>query len=282
MFSLSWITSRAWCIVGALLAWGLTAMASCPRVELDVMSSSCFNEYSLQYYNMQTNPLKLCCGIDVETLRAFCGSYKSSMACVRHLRQQCPVYEHRVIDAAVDAALLGSQAILHDLCSDDSLIESYAMHQSCFTNAGPASEKCFLEHLNDFTSGNKIRFLTKVTYRKKEHFCHKMRATVECVRRRINMTCGAKAIPLSELFVKTMVNESSQCDYTVPNPSNHQPMPTNKPISKSTHITDKGRSGGVGSSLKGENTGQQLGYVPSLVVLSAFVSLFVRHRGLEL
>ena len=44
---------------------------SCPS-DLFTSTHACFNAFTLSYQRMQTSQQKLCCGLDVETLRALC------------------------------------------------------------------------------------------------------------------------------------------------------------------------------------------------------------------
>ncbi|KAH9489116.1 hypothetical protein Btru_042241 [Bulinus truncatus] len=52
-----------------------SATGSCPH-DVKTSANECFTAYSPQLVNMMNSGNKLCCGMDVETLRAFCESLK--------------------------------------------------------------------------------------------------------------------------------------------------------------------------------------------------------------
>ncbi|KAK7499949.1 hypothetical protein BaRGS_00008797, partial [Batillaria attramentaria] len=49
----------------------LATGSSCPH-DVSKSANACFTSYSREYQNMHNSPARLCCGVDAETLRAFC------------------------------------------------------------------------------------------------------------------------------------------------------------------------------------------------------------------
>ncbi|BFZ08635.1 hypothetical protein BsWGS_11674 [Bradybaena similaris] len=205
----------AWITLGMVLSVVTQlVVGSCPR-DVSTAAHSCFTAYSFHVQNMVNSPQKLCCGVDVETLRAFCQSYTSATTCVSQLKEDCPKDSYQIIDK-VSANVDGSRAGLQELCTDDSIIENYAMYQSCFTFAGDGSDMCFQTHMNN-SMATTIRFLTKLTTTKMDQFCNDMRHTVDCVQKNVWAMCGDKAAQLAAILVKPMVWQSTSCDYSVIN-----------------------------------------------------------------
>uniref|UniRef100_A0A0B7BSK2 Uncharacterized protein n=1 Tax=Arion vulgaris TaxID=1028688 RepID=A0A0B7BSK2_9EUPU len=212
---LNWIVlfQRAWLIVGMVLYSEMTTVYSaCPR-DMSTRANSCFTSYSFHFQNMQNSPNKLCCGVDVEILRAFCQSYSNAMECVKQMKKDCPEDTYHTINTILNN-LNGVHAELHELCSDDSIIESYAMYQSCITLAGVKSEWCLQTHMNS-SAGTNIKFLSRVTMKGMEQFCKDMINTVECVKNNVEMICGDEAAALVQVLIKPMIRQSTECDYSV-------------------------------------------------------------------
>lgn len=201
-----------WIPLAAFLSLAVSSAMACPH-EISTSAHHCFTDYTLQLQNMLNSANKLCCGMDAETLRAFCQAYRTAVTCITQLRTVCPKDRHDKIDT-VWSNFEVARAGLRELCSDDSLIENYAMHQSCLTKAGPASETCFNTHLRTTAE---IKFLTEVTVHKGRHeqFCVEMLKTIDCVRRNVNHTCGHQPAVLSVILVKPMVRMSTECNYSV-------------------------------------------------------------------
>ncbi|GFR94318.1 hypothetical protein ElyMa_000915900 [Elysia marginata] len=190
------------------------AKGSCPS-DLFIGTHACFTAFTLSYQRMKQSQQKLCCGLDVETLRALCRAYVDAMSCVDEVKSQCPVEKHRDIEKAL-VNLDGAREELNGLCSDDTIIENYAMYQSCLTTAGPASESCLVRHLERRgrqlgSEGTRIRFLNLVQANTMEVFCRKLRSTISCVQQNVQQECGQQAATLVPSLVRPMVRYSATC-----------------------------------------------------------------------
>ncbi|RUS74572.1 hypothetical protein EGW08_017653 [Elysia chlorotica] len=190
------------------------AQGSCPS-DLLLGTHACFTAFTLSYERMRQSQQKLCCGLDVETLRALCRAYVDSMACVEGVKSQCPLEKHADIDRSL-INLDGATQELNGLCSDDTIIENYAMQQSCLRAAGPSSETClaiFLEQgirpQGDERSG--IRFLSLVESTTMDVFCRKMSSAISCVQRNVQRACGQQAASLVPALLRPMVRYSATC-----------------------------------------------------------------------
>ncbi|KAL8606677.1 hypothetical protein ACOMHN_055352 [Nucella lapillus] len=173
---------------------------------------ACFTEFSREYQNMKNSPKLLCCGLDVETLRAFCSSYMRAASCIEDLMTQCED------PAAIGHALTnlqGARPALHAMCSDDTLIERYARHQSCIAQAGPTTLQCIRRYLN--TSSN-VRLLANVRTHHTAEFCRSMALTMQCVHRNVGQQCGHRVSQLVAILVHPMIRYSTTCDLSLPEP----------------------------------------------------------------
>lgn len=213
--------------------------SSCPR-DVSTLAHTCFTSYSREYQNMQASPKRLCCGVDVETLRAFCSSYMHGMDCISDLKKRCPESKHGTIEEAM-TNLHGAEEALKSLCSDDTNIEVYARFQSCFTRTGPTSEVCFQRHLN-----TSIQFMPNMDAKHMAEFCSDMRGAVRCIQDNVRKTCGEDAAKLATTLVKPMVRQSTKCDYNVvtKTPSSRQDNPT-----PSSHGGRQNSNGSVSGNL---------------------------------
>ncbi|CAL1539916.1 unnamed protein product [Lymnaea stagnalis] len=279
MLSLNWIilASRVWITLAAFLSLAVSSAMSCPH-EISTSANYCFTDYTLQFQNMLSSANKLCCGMDAETLRAFCQAYRTAVTCITQLRTACPKERHDKIDTVwgnFEVARVG----LRELCSDDSLIENYAMHQSCLTKAGPTSEMCFHTHLRTATE---IKFLTEVTTHKNrnEQFCVEMLKTIECVRRNVNHTCGHQPAVLSVILVKPMVRMSTECNYSV---IENQLKTTKRPHhGQDAYISDKHSGSSRRKAHKGteENPGNSsIRHSPSVSFIVSLFLVALIYRG---
>ncbi|KAK6175325.1 hypothetical protein SNE40_013813 [Patella caerulea] len=210
--------------------------ATCPR-DVTATAYGCFTSYSRNLQNMESSRRQLCCGVDVETLRAFCSSYVQAMSCIRRLKSDCPESYHSKIDVPL-VNLEGAHEGLHDLCSDDFLYERYARYQSCFMLEGDESEYCFHKNLN-----TSIRILSKID-KTTHQLCTDMKKVVKCITYNINLKCGPRAAELVELLVKPMVRHSAQCNYHIDTEttSNFKRPGVTKAISKHHYISDGSRN----------------------------------------
>ncbi|GFO44159.1 hypothetical protein PoB_007066400 [Plakobranchus ocellatus] len=237
------------------------ARGVCPS-DLSTEARDCFSTYNVKAQSMQRSPLKLCCGVDVETLRAFCHSYIKGMRCVHILRSSCPAENHYMIDNGL-VDLRGAEKALNSLCVNDSIIEQYAQYQGCLTYAGSGSEACFATHLLDNRDAtDNIRFLSTVNTDNMDEFCRKMKATVTCVQSNVRRVCGQgrqQAVKLASILVKLMVRHSTDCDYEVdirhPQHNPREPYQSNPAYISDDHVGDgsssnskHGRSGGGSGS----------------------------------
>ncbi|KAH9489115.1 hypothetical protein Btru_042231 [Bulinus truncatus] len=222
--------------------------------------------------------------LTVLRLTDVCGSYRRAVTCITHLRTTCHKARHIDIDAA-SVNFDDSRPVLQELCSDDSLIENYAMHQTCLTRAGPASEQCFVTHLSHLIHGNQsFRFLTKISnHKKKEQVCLDMYNTINCVKRNIETTCGHHSARLAITLVKPMVSINTECNYTV---IEAQQKTTKKPHhSHNAYISDKhtGSSSNGKGHREAENTASSICNNGLYVITSAallFIGTFFRQRPL--
>ncbi|KAK3803064.1 hypothetical protein RRG08_027986 [Elysia crispata] len=203
------------------------ANGSCPT-DLLLGTHACFTAFTLSYERMRQSQQKLCCGLDVETLRALCRAYVDAMSCVDGVKSQCPEEKHLDIENAL-INLDGAKEELSGLCSDDTIIENYAMQQTCLTAAGPGSETCLAMILErgvrqhgDERSG--IRFLSMVQATTLDVFCRKMNSAISCVQRNVQRVCGQQAASLVPSLVRPMVRYSATCN------SGHSNHPTKWPF----------------------------------------------------
>ncbi|XP_070193403.1 uncharacterized protein [Littorina saxatilis] len=198
----------------------LGARSSCTGVRDE--AGACFTDYSREFHNMQTPGSKrLCCGVDVETLRAFCSSYMKAMQCIEGLKERCPGDKNRIQEAMRN--LKGAETALDSLCANDRIFEVYARHQNCITRAAPTTETCFRRHLN---TSDSVRLLTNFDSRPLSDFCRDMRGTLQCIQKNVNNQCGEEASVLASKLVKPMIRQSTKCDYNVV---------TQPPISRQGH-----------------------------------------------
>ncbi|XP_012939847.1 uncharacterized protein LOC101845704 [Aplysia californica] len=264
MYPVTWsiFVRRTWISLGILLSVVLTAVhGACPG-DVSTSAHSCFTSYSFHFENMRSSPEKLCCGVDVETLRAFCHSYVKAISCLSTLRRACPPDTHHLIDSVL-VNLDGAQEGLHDLCADDSIIESYAMYQTCFRSTGYSSERCFQVHMNE--SNQHIKFLSNVNTKRKDKFCSGMRNVVECVQNTVRGRCGEGAAKLAAILVKPMVRQSTDCDYSVINAKQTTSRPSH---GNPAYISDE--HGGRQTEVQdGGNTGSDARAPFAYVILAA-------------
>ncbi|KAL8558838.1 hypothetical protein ACOMHN_031767 [Nucella lapillus] len=201
------------------------AGSACPS-DVGQQANACFAGYNREFQNIRSSPKRLCCGVDVETLRAFCRSYVDAISCVRPLKKRCP--RSQAIEDAMKN-LHGAETSLKSLCSDDTNIEKYALHQTCITKAGPTTKRCFQQYLN---TSDTVKLMTSVDTRHIAQFCSDMRGTLQCIQTNIRQTCGEDASDLVTKLVKPMVRQSTKCNYNVvtkapvsrqgqPSPSSH-------------------------------------------------------------
>ncbi|KAK0063137.1 hypothetical protein Bpfe_007333, partial [Biomphalaria pfeifferi] len=256
---------------------------SCPH-DVKGTAHECFTAYSFQLTNMVNSANKLCCGMDVETLRAFCDSYRMAVSCIHHLRSTCHRARHLDIESA-SVHFEDTRHVLHELCSDDSLFENYAMHQTCLTKAGPVSEQCFNTHLGHLVHSNQsFRFLTKISnHRRKEQVCVDMYNTITCVKRNINNTCGHHAARLAITLVKPMVSVGTECNYTVI--ESQQKQTTKKPHhSHNALISDKHTSSSKGKGNRDADNAENKtnSYRPSVSLVATLILTASLHRLLPL
>ncbi|XP_046354394.1 uncharacterized protein LOC124133855 [Haliotis rufescens] len=243
----------------------------CPQ-DVKSQAYSCFTDYSSQYQNMQYSQRKMCCGVDVETLRAFCSSFVQAMQCLDHLKGRCPAEKHKLIDQTKQN-LKGAEQGLRDLCSDDNIYEKYARHQNCFALQGYVSEDCLTKYMN-----NSIRLMSKVNRKTIDELCRDMRNAMNCIKPNIQAMCGVEASKLVEILIKPMVRDSAQCDYNIihiestEKPQQHQPGHTpssmdDKNKYKSKYITDNGN--GASSLVTSQRLPAALTVLLSVIILQA-------------
>ncbi|GFR74704.1 hypothetical protein ElyMa_003899700 [Elysia marginata] len=262
--------------LSALGLMNVSGTGACPA-DLAEEARGCFSSYTVKLHSMQHTAQKLCCGLDVEILRAFCKSYEVGRRCVQSLRAQCPPEKQRVIDSAL-VSLDGAWDALNDLCLDDRIVEQYAQFQTCFTVTGPESESCFAEHLLGNAGGhNSIQFLETVGAASKRQFCRKMVKTVSCVQQNVRRQCGEGAAALVSILVKPMVKRSTECDYTL-DVRQSQQSPKEPYQSNPSYISDDGSSRNNnkhgGSSRRGTNSNNKnlaASLRPSLTSLALFL-----------
>ncbi|XP_076439271.1 uncharacterized protein LOC143278125 [Babylonia areolata] len=200
--------------------------SACPS-DVTMAAHACFTEFSREYQNVKHSPKLLCCGVDVETLRAFCSSYMRADSCIADLKAQCE--DPTAIRQAL-TNLQGARAALRALCADDTVIERYARHQSCITQAGPTTLQCIRRHLN--TSDN-VRLLASIQTLEAMEFCRAMRGTMECVQRNVGRQCGQRASQLAAILVLPMVRYSTSCHLAVPDPPPRPPI-SDEPVTQQT------------------------------------------------
>ncbi|XP_076447843.1 uncharacterized protein LOC143284759 [Babylonia areolata] len=199
--------------------------STCPS-DVIQQANTCFSDYNREFQNLQSSPKRLCCGVDVETLRAFCRSFVDAMSCIHPLKKRCP--RTQAIDDSMKN-LHGAETSLKALCSDDTIIERYALHQSCITRTGGSTERCFQRFLN---TTDTIKLMTSVETRHISEFCSDMRGTLQCIQTNVRQSCGKVASELVTKLVKPMVRQSTKCNYNVvtkapvsrqgqPSPSSH-------------------------------------------------------------
>ncbi|XP_061195418.1 uncharacterized protein LOC133203665 [Saccostrea echinata] len=166
----------------------------------------CFTDYNTQMLNMKKSSATLLSGVDVEILRAFCSSYNTAMACIRNMKELCPMSLHRKIEAT-QMNLEGAQSELSALCSDDSIYERYARYMTCFREFGPYSESCFKRKMN-----SKIRLMQWINEDDIFQLCRDLARTLDCITSTITIECGPEAAQLVPVLVKPMVKKSTKCD----------------------------------------------------------------------
>ncbi|PVD25209.1 hypothetical protein C0Q70_15707 [Pomacea canaliculata] len=145
------------------------------------------------------------------TIRSCClsSSYMDAMTCISRLKEECPESKHPQIDRSL-TNLHGGRDALDDLCTDDRIIEVYARHQSCFTEAGPSSERCLSRKFNV-----SIKLLANVNTEPKDKFCSDMRSALTCVQNKVKQMCSSEeAVELAAILVKPMIRDSTNCVYS--------------------------------------------------------------------
>ncbi|KAK3581252.1 hypothetical protein CHS0354_032977 [Potamilus streckersoni] len=170
---------------------------------------SCFKDYSTQKLNLDRSERQLYSGTDVETLRAFCSSFISAMACISELIETCPADKY----SDIEMALINFQefeTVLANLCKTEDLYEKYAQYQTCFYTRGLRSEKCF-----ELSFNSSMTLMSSFEYLSTEEICGKLQITIDCIRRNIIQGCGHKAADLVELLVRPMVRQSNSCDIQI-------------------------------------------------------------------
>lgn len=234
----SWTSWLRMVVLAAMLLSLASDSRACPS-DLGSEARACFANYDVKLQAMQHSAQKICCGLDVETLRAFCKSYEIGSRCVKNLKAQCPPEKRVMIDNAL-VKLEGAWDSLDGLCLDDRIVEQYAQFQTCFTLTGPESEVCFAKHLLGNAHGvNKIQFLETVRAASKAQFCRKMVDTVNCIQNNVKSQCGEGAATLATILVKPMVKQSTECDYTL-DVRQSQQSPKEPYQSNPAYISDDG------------------------------------------
>jgi len=255
---------HTWATVAVLLSLAPPVYPRCPK-NVYQRANDCFSEYKVKLHIMRMSD-KLCCGVDVETLRAFCHSYTSAKRCILSLRNSCPNYEHRDINAAL-ANLEDSGHALDELCADDSIIEAYAMYQHCFRGNANRTARCFNKHMTH-SKHSDIHFLSAVTVHNKETFCSDMRGLVKCVEKNY-MKCGREAGKLAGVLVKPMVRQSGDCDYS-------QQQTTRSSHANPAYI-NAGGHGNRQTEVQPNNGGRGFARLnPEVIVTAVITSLWIR------
>lgn len=221
------------CFLTVIYQAGLVG-GRCPH-DVSKEANMCFTDFSREYQNVQNSQHGLCCGIDVEYLRAFCESYKDGMRCINKLRTKCP--ESVGVERPI-SNLHGSEIALNDMCEKDILIEVYSRLQSCLTDVGPGTESCFRRHLN--VTG--VRLMSNVEARHTSEFCSNMKRTMDCIQSNVRPRCGSEAVDLVSVLVKPMVRHSSKCDYSI---ATIAPVSQQGEPAKSSHGSDNGGINGT-------------------------------------
>ncbi|XP_041348482.1 uncharacterized protein LOC121368035 [Gigantopelta aegis] len=202
--SLNHVVLRCWLILCVTAV--VHVVCDCPQ-DVTLQAYGCFTSYSTELQNMYKSRHKLCCGVNVEVLRAFCSSYVSAVACITSLKSRCPRERHSQINKSL-VNLQGSEKELAELCFDDNLYEQYAIHQTCFANEGFLTEHCFERFFN-----STLRIMSRVRHGSMYDLCSNMRKIMDCVKPNILMKCGPVAEGLVDKLIKPMVRRSSECDY---------------------------------------------------------------------
>lgn len=142
--------------------------------------------------------------VDVEIIRTLCSHLKSSMRCLRSLRDQCLSIRHR---NQFDSTLRPYVAVI-ELCDHHSLHEEYAMIQNCLHSQRERSELCY------GTFRSHIDRLKAPEHHHAQQFCRYLSDLVSCVRSNFASSCGDSSSFVVELLVKAAIDGSHRCRRT--------------------------------------------------------------------
>lgn len=178
---------------------------------------SCFRAYDTQKIYVDRSDQRLFSGIDIETLRAYCSSYREAIMCVSKLVSSCPKTAQQQVEEAL-VNYNGIQEELTDLCTTQKLYELYAQYMNCYAERGQKSDWCYESKLN-----NSIQNIYKPPT---PEFCSLMEEATSCIENNIRSACGEQATELVHLLVKPTVPGSAHCKYNIIQENTPQTMKT--------------------------------------------------------